>query len=32
VDAGYNFYYLTKTGPLLGYSRNVGYASFTASF
>jgi hypothetical protein len=32
VDAGYNFYYLTKTGPLLGYSRNVGYASFTARF
>jgi Putative beta-barrel porin 2 len=32
VDAGYNFYYLTKTGPLQGYSRNVGYASFTASF
>lgn len=32
ADAGYNFYYLTKTGPLLGYSRNVGYASVTASF
>lgn len=32
VDAGYNFYYLTKTGPLEGYSRNVGYASVTASF
>ena len=32
VDAGYNFYYLTQTGPLQGYSRNVGYASVTASF
>jgi Putative beta-barrel porin 2 len=32
VDAGYNFYYLTKTGPLPGYSRNVGYASVTATF
>ncbi|MGH7939481.1 MAG: hypothetical protein ACREFR_00225 [Limisphaerales bacterium] len=32
ADAGYNFYYLTKEGPLTGYSRNVGYASLTASF
>ena len=32
VDAGYNFYYLTTAGPLLGYSRNVGYASVTGSF
>ena len=32
VDAGYNFYYLTTAGPLLGYSRNVGYGSVTASF
>ena len=32
IDAGYNFYYLTTAGPLLGYSRNVGYGSITASF
>jgi len=32
VDAGYNFYYLTTAGPLQGYSRNVGYASVTATF
>jgi hypothetical protein len=32
ADAGYNFYYLTKAGQLNGYSRNIGYASVTASF
>ena len=32
AEVGYNFYYLTKTSPLPGYSRNVGYASVTASF
>ncbi len=32
VDAGYNLYYLTSTPALPGYSRNVGYASVTASF
>jgi hypothetical protein len=32
VDAGYNLYYLTSTAALPGYSRNIGYASVTASF
>jgi len=32
ADAGYNFYYLTSAPGLAGYSRNIGYASVTASF
>ncbi|HEV2330176.1 MAG TPA: outer membrane beta-barrel protein [Verrucomicrobiae bacterium] len=32
ADAGYNFYYLTSAPGLQGYSRNIGYASVTASF
>ncbi|HEV2318515.1 MAG TPA: outer membrane beta-barrel protein [Verrucomicrobiae bacterium] len=32
ADIGYNAYYLTTTAALPGYSRNVGYASVTASF
>lgn len=32
ADAGYNFYYLTAIPVLNGYSRNIGYASLTASF
>lgn len=32
ADAGYNFYYLTSTRALRGYSRNIGYASVTLSY
>ena len=32
ADVGYNLYYLSSTPALPGYSRNVGYASVTASF
>ncbi|HEV2455326.1 MAG TPA: outer membrane beta-barrel protein [Verrucomicrobiae bacterium] len=32
ADVGYNFYYLTRTTALQGYSRNIGYASVTATF
>ena len=32
ADIGYNFDYLSSTVPLPGYSRNVGYVGFTATY